>query len=432
MASSIGSSSAWGVTMTAETADRTLAVFFPGWVLDDRSLAPAVGDLVEEILTFSTTGSTPSPCSDTVRATARPAFGHTPLGDPEGGPRWLLEVAGDGWVAAWWSDRPVRGRVELTGRFVVGLDSGGSDDPAPVRGRVRRVRVVEQRLERTGTGGVRIVDGTERLTEVEATPHRLWTNWDMPSDDEQFIESGVLVDLDLDDVPTTGSEFVAGAVSVDGPDVWVMDRSNPVLLHVDTASAPPRIVEYLLPLTIEPPEDRWTRAVHAHGGGCWITSPYDVFRCDRAGDGALTVERVCTDGGRGVVDAERLFILGSLYPMLRSDRRHGVVRDDPDPHPVRMLDDEGRLIPVDDPATSARVRAAARRADKSSAADGTEWVADVGLTAHSPDGTRRVVELDNRSRGSVRWIQSDPFGDPANADIMALISEPPPCARSKD
>ena len=79
-----------------------------------------------------------------------------------------------------------------------------------------------------------------------------------------------------------------------------------------------------------------------------------------------------------------------------------------------------------------RVRAAARRADKAAAAGGTEWVADVGLTAQSPDGTRRVVDLDNRSRGSVRWIQSDPFGDPANADIMARISEPPPCARPKD
>ncbi|TQC45468.1 hypothetical protein EEB14_31560 [Rhodococcus sp. WS4] len=418
--------------MTAETADRTLAVFFPGWVLDDGSLAPAVGDLVEEVLTFSPTGNTISQCGQTVWATACPAFGHTPLGDPEGGPRWLLEVVGDGWAAGWWSDRPVRGRVEITGRFVVGLDSGGSDDPLPVRGRVRRVWVVEQRLERTGTGGVRIVDGTERLTEVEATPHRLWSNWDMPSDDEQFIESGVLVVLDLDDVPTAASGFVAGAVSVDGSDVWVMDRSNPVLLHVDTASAPPRVVEYLLPLTIEPPEDRWTRAVRAHAGGCWITSPYDVFRCDRADDGALTVERVCTDGGRSVVAAGRLFILGSFYPMLRSDRRHGVVRDDPDTHPVRMLDDEGKLIPVDDPATSARVKAAARRADKAAAADGTEWIADVGLTAQSPDGTRLTVDLDNRSRGTVRWIQPDPFGDPANADTMARISEPPPCARPKD
>jgi hypothetical protein len=109
-----------------------------------------------------------------------------------------------------------------------------------------------------------------------------------------------------------------------------------------------------------------------------------------------------------------------------------VVRDDPDTHPVRMLDDEGKLIPVDDPATSARVRAASRRADKAAAADGTEWIADVGLTAQSPDGTRLTVDLDNRSRGTVRWIQPDPFGDPANADIMSRISEPPPCARPKD
>ncbi len=70
MASSIGSSSGWGVTMIAVTVDRTLAVFVPGWVLDDGSLAPpARGDVVEVVLSFHPTGQTPSPCRQTVRAT---------------------------------------------------------------------------------------------------------------------------------------------------------------------------------------------------------------------------------------------------------------------------------------------------------------------------------------------------------------------------
>ena len=69
--------------------------------------------------------------------------------------------------------------------------------------------------------------------------------------------------------------------------------------------------------------------------------------------------------------------------MLRSDRRYGVVRVDPDPHPVRMLDDERRLVPVDDPDTVARVAAASRRADTARGADGTEWVAVVDLTAQA-------------------------------------------------
>ncbi|MGW5076556.1 hypothetical protein [Rhodococcus sp. NPDC004095] len=337
-------------------------------------------------------------------------------------------MIGDGWSAEWLSDRPLAGRVELTGRLFAGIRWAGSDHPVRVRGRVRRVQLVEQRIEHAGRG-LRVVDGTERLTEVESTPHRHWSNWDMPSTEDHFQGTGVLVDLDLDDVPATKGEFVAGAVSVDGPDVWVMDRSNPVLLHVDTGYAPPRTVEYLLPLTIEPPTDQWTRKVHADRDGCWITSRYEVFRCDRAGDGTLTIERVCAEGGSSVVVDGRLFLVGPTYPMLSNDRRYGVVRVDPDAHPVRMLDDERQFIPVDDPATVARVMAQSRRADKACSADGTEWVAVVGLTAKSPDDTRRRVDLDPRSRGTVHWIQPDPYADPANADIVARISVPMPRTR---
>ncbi|MFV9459548.1 hypothetical protein ACNJ7E_39740 [Rhodococcus sp. NM-2] len=355
-------------------------------------------------------------------------FGHTPYSDPEGGLRWPLEAIGDGWSAEWLSDRPVTGRVELTGRLVVDIFWTGSDNPVLVRGRVRRVQLVEQLIEHTGSG-LRAVDGTETLTDLESTPHRFWSNWETPSTEDHFQGTGVLLDLDLDDVPAPRVEFVAGAVSVDGPDVWVMDRSNPVLLHVDTGSTPPRIVEYLLPLTIEPPKDRWTRKVHADRDGCWITSRHEVFRCDRAGDGTLTVERVCVEGGSSVVVDGRLFLVGSTYPTLRRDRRYGVVRVDPDAHPVRMLDDERQFIAVDDPATAARVTAQTRRADKARGADGTEWVAVGELTAQSPDGTHRRVDLAVRTRGTVHWIQPDPYVDPANADIMARISVPMPRPR---
>ncbi|MFC9790075.1 hypothetical protein [Rhodococcus sp. NPDC127528] len=351
-------------------------------------------------------------------------FGHTPYSDPDGGLRWPHEVIGDGWSAEWLSDRPLTGRVDLTGRLFVDIGSRRSDNPVPVRGRVRRVQLVEQRIEHSGSG-LRAVDGTERLTEVEATPGRFWSNWDTPSTEDHFEEVGVLLDLDLDDVPATEGEFVAGAVSVDGPDVWVMDRSNPVLLHLDTGSTPPRVVEYLLPLTIEPPTDQWTRKVHADRDGCWITSRYEVFRCDRAGDGTLTIERVCAEGGRSVVVDGRLFLVGSTYPMLSIDRRYGAVRVESDAHPVRMLDGTRRLIPVDDPATVARVTAQPRRADKALGADDTEWVAVVDLTAQSPGGTRRRIDLDARTRGAVHWIRPDPYADPANADIVARISVPP-------
>lgn len=306
-----------------------------------------------------------------------------------------------------------------------------SGNPARVRGRVRRVRLVEQRLERTDRR-VRVVDGTERLTEVESTPHRFWSDPDMAAAEDHFEATGVLVDLDVDDVPSATAEFVAGAVSVDGTDVWVMDRSNPILLHLDTSTTPTRVVEYLLPLTIEPPVDQWTRKGYADRDGCWITSRYEVFRCDRAEDGTLTVERVCAEGGKTVLVDGRLFLLGHRRPNLSNDPRYGAVRIEADTHPLRVLDEERHFVPVEDPATIAQVRAQPRRAGTARGAEGTEWTAVGELIAQSPDGTRRRINLDPSTRGTVHWIQPDPHADPANADIISRISFPPPHDRNSD
>ncbi|MFM1725347.1 DUF6578 domain-containing protein [Rhodococcus sp. PAM 2766] len=289
--------------MTTASARRTLAVFVPGWILDDRSLAPpAVGDLVETPLTFGESETPPQSYAQTFRTIARPAYGRMPGGDPENGPRWLHELSGDGWAANWWANRPTTGRIEVHGTLFADLTMG-TDSPPPVRGRVRRVQVVSRRFDRSPSGARRVA-GTERLTEVDTTPHIFWSSQE-PRTDDAYARTGVLLDLDLDDVPTTDSPFVAGAVSVDGTDVWVMDRADPVLLHVATAATPPRVVEYLLPLTAEQPRDIRTRAVHADRDGCWITSGHDVFRCDREDDGSLSVERVCTEGGQSIVDEGR-------------------------------------------------------------------------------------------------------------------------------
>lgn len=274
--------------------------------------------------------------------------------------------------------------------------------------------------------GTRVVRGSERLTDVEAMPRIFWSSQEPRTEDDPSVPAGVLVDLDLDDVPATDFEFTAGAVAIDETDVWVMDRSDPVLLHVDTASAPPRVVEYLLPLTVEPTREHWTRVVHADSGGCWITSQYDVFRCDRGEDGSLTVERVCTEGGRSVVDAGRLYLLGPTTPAMHTDPRYGAVRVDPPSHPVRMLDDARKLVGVDDPATAARVRASARRADIARGADGTEWIADGALTARRPSGTDESVDLDARARGHVRWTAPDPYADPADRALVPILQMPIP------
>ncbi|WP_137726426.1 hypothetical protein [Prescottella subtropica] len=165
-----------------------------------------------------------------------------------------------------------------------------------------------------------------------------------------------MVDLDLDDVPPSEPEFVAGAVSAHGTEMWVMHRSDPVLLHIDTASTPPRVTEYLLPMTIESPLPDWLRFPHADASGCWITSRYDVFHCDRTGPDSLTVERVCTTGGRGVVD---------------------------------------------DPATVTHLRA----------------------PAHRPSFDRRIydalrsIDLDARTRGTVRRVRPDRCRDPASTGL---------------
>ncbi|WP_200172947.1 DUF6578 domain-containing protein [Tomitella cavernea] len=409
--------------MTAETADRTITVFVPGWVFDDGGLAPpARSDVIDVELTFHPDGRAPSPCGQTVRATARPIFGHAPSVGPDGPLRWPLELLGDGWSAEWLSDQPLAGRVALAGMLVAGTGWTPSGNPARVRGRVRRVRLVEQRFEHVERG-IRAVDGTERLTEVESTPRRHWSDPGIAEDG--FRATGVLVDLDVHDVPAAKPEFVAGAVSVDGPDVWVMDRSDPVLLHIDTRSTPPRVVEYLLPLTIEPPVDQWTRRVHADRGGCWITSRHEVFRCDRDDDGTLTVERVCAEGGGTVLVDGRLFLVGCMHPNLGHDSRYGAVRIEGDAHRLRVLDEQRAFVPVDDPATIAHVTAKLHRADSARGADGTEWVAVGALTAVVPDGTRRRIDLEPHTRGAVRWIRPDPLADPANADIVARVSFPP-------
>ncbi len=115
-----------------------------------------------------------------------------------------------------------------------------------------------------------------------------------------------------------------------------------------------------------------------------------------------------------------------MNPNLGKDRRYGVVRVEGDAHRLRVLDEQRKFVPVEDPAIIARVTAQPLRADTARGADGAEWIAVGGLTAQSPDGTRRRIALDAPARGTVHWIAPDPHADPANADIMARISYSPP------
>ncbi|MFF0818102.1 hypothetical protein ACFYVR_23505 [Rhodococcus sp. NPDC003318] len=352
----------------------------------------------------------------------RPAYGRTPV-EHSDGLRWLTEISGDGWAARCWSPRPVTGRVEIDGSFVADLPAG-EDDPVPVRGRVRRVRLVRQRTERIPSG-VRAVAGSEILTEVDAAPPRDLSVPALQDADEFWCDTGVLIDLDLDDVPVVKPEFRAGWVSVHGSDVWVMDRTDPVLLHVDATSTLPRVTEYLMPLTVEPPSVGYARAVHADADGCWITSVHDVFRCDRDDSTSVSVERVCAEGGRGVLDDGQLYLLRWTEPMMCVDRRHGPIRVDGDAHRVRVLGDDRRLQVVDDPVTIGRVTASVGRPDRARGGDGRQWaVRGALLTARSSDGATREIHLGTREPGTVRWRKSDPMTDPANAGLVPILGIP--------
>ena len=186
------------------------------------------------------------------------------------------------------------------------------------------------------------------------------------------------------------------------------------------------VTEFLLPLTIEPPTEAWTRAMHADRHGCWITSLHEVFRCTRTASTEVTVERVTTEGGRSVVDEGRLFLRTFPKAIVRTDRRYGVVRIEPAAHPVRMLDDAGQLVPVEDAALAARILARRELPHVARSVDDTRWIAAEELIAEDPDGSRERIDLEIRACGTVQWLRSDPMTNPNNADIITVISLPIP------
>ena len=151
---------------------------------------------------------------------------------------WLHLVYGDGWSAQWWADTPTNGEVTLTGTFNAMLTDFGVDTPPRVHGRVRSMHLVDEQV-RSIENGWTTIDGTDRLTEIDAIPvaHDWWPSKD--TEDGDFVSSGVLIDIDLDDNPSSLGPFAAGAVTIRGNSIWVMHSSDPVLVQVDTAGAVP-------------------------------------------------------------------------------------------------------------------------------------------------------------------------------------------------
>ncbi|MDV6264089.1 hypothetical protein [Rhodococcoides yunnanense] len=398
---------------------RTIRVFVAAWVIEDGSFPRAsLGDTADVVLEHHSS-DTPSVCDESVTAIARPAYGRVPV-DYRDGLRWLHLVYGDGWSSRWWSKESTNGPVTLTGMFSACLDDRAIDDPPHVRGHIIRIHLVHKQV-RPSDHGWTGVDGTDRLTEIDRVPISI--DW-WPTQATKaggLLASGILVELDLDDAPVLPTRFVAGAVSTDGNTVWVMHSSDPVLLRVDTAGSP-TITRYALPLTIEPPIDRWGRRIHAVEDGCWITSEHDIHRCILDPNGVLSIDRLSTEGGGiSAVHEGRLYLLGSTRSSMRGDRRHGTIRTYPDSQRLRVLNETDRCIePVDGPAD-----VNASRADRATGADGTQWRVDGTNTLRriGVDGTTSAVDLSSATAiGVVRRTTPDAFTDPANADVVGPIT----------
>ena len=181
-------------------------------------------------------------------------------------------LRGDGWTASWRGFEPRTGNVELTGRFYGVM---GYDTPTYVRGRVTGVQLVTERYRRPPeTHGWQIIPGHRTFREIDAAP-RFFDNDMFIRDDLLEIdgEVGVLVDLDLDDVPPVPARptIVAGDVSASGEMLWVVDSELPVVVSID----PNRVAQKcVLPGTIG-----HSRRVWATPTGCWVGGNDGLYRC---------------------------------------------------------------------------------------------------------------------------------------------------------
>ncbi|MFE4499836.1 DUF6578 domain-containing protein [Rhodococcus sp. NPDC056743] len=258
------------------TRQRMLVVQIDEVAIEDGQIVPPrLGDVIEFPLRFV---EHPATVADTVtirailEAGARdPIFQYTGHDLPR---RWEWNglLRGDGWTASWRNFRPRTGQVELTGRFYGVM---GYDTPSRVRGRVTRVQLVTERYRRPPENhGWDIVPGHRTFRDVETAP-RFFDN-DMFMRDDLFEvdrEVGVVVDLDLDDVPPVPARpsIVPGDVSASRETLWVIDSQLPIVVSID----PDHVAhEHVLPGPIGHSRHLWATPT-----GCWVGGNDGLYRC---------------------------------------------------------------------------------------------------------------------------------------------------------
>lgn len=175
-------------------------------------------------------------------------------------PWWLTVLHGDGWEAMWRSPGPVVGEVEVRGTLTVGMHGFL---PTSTRGRVTRAAVITKQRDRAAD------DSPYALRDVEVAPR--WLD-DLPSRGTAggSLETGLLVDLDLDDVPRPPlrPSFVPATVAADGADLWAVDPQLSAARRVRNGAVVQR-VSWAAPVRARPSHHRLV----ADAGGLWVAGP---------------------------------------------------------------------------------------------------------------------------------------------------------------
>lgn len=388
--------------MRHDTTDHTISIFASSAIFMDGCLPSPlfVGDIVSVSLSFDIDVAQSTAGIETLDVTVHPEYGVAPGLYPDLTLRWPHKVTGDGWTAKWIHDQPFAGRLRVPARLWPQFTRAVPGQPGTTTGRVRRLQLVEARYENT-PDGKRRVPGTERVSDLGSSTDSEVPRWTIIPTDEVFQPTGIVVDLDLDDVPNVPRSFSAGAIAVDGANVWVIDKAHPTLVHIDTRPTPHRVTEYLLPLMVNAPTTMWSRLVHADPGGCWITAGDEIVRCNLDSPTELTLRRATTDGRNFTVALDgRLFVM--THPLITE--RSGDRGAEPVRHPVReLIDDE--LIPVTDESTIARARASSGRGDTATTSERATWTANGNITVQTADEDPHTVDLQPRTQGQVNWVR---------------------------
>lgn len=320
---------------TTRDAPRVLTVLVDQVAIADGQIdPPEVGAVTSFPLMFHETQAS-EPDVVTVRGELEPVPG--PPVQRGDGLTWSGLLRGDGWTASWDGRRPRTGRVEVTGQFlgVMGIDATGH-----VRGRVTTVQVVSMFWKRVDTRARWEPLARRRdYRRVERSP-RFFSDERMFTDDPPDVsrsEIGVLITLDLDDVPDLPlrPHLVAGDVSASENLVWALDRVLPAATCFGDDGTR---TTYLLPAAVTPHRKVWSTPT-----GCWISGRDGIFRIDVGSE----IGRQVSNAGAtvGAVHGEQFLACTTAEPWrIHTPDGTAIVVDTPAGTPIAAVTDGATFV----------------------------------------------------------------------------------------